>query len=252
MRLHYITIIPVSTVPTLSDTKRAFYAAYTRPVNSLYRRVVEELMVEMHLLVVNINFVYDPIYALGVVASFDRFMEGYQPQDDQNSIFNSLCTAVKANPQQYRQDAEHVLAAVSSLSIQDLINALTGETAKLVGDDLSQILAPLYDRPSFKYTRLFSIGLFTLIEKVDAEFVKNQEQFTEALSKISAALALPFERLKKDLELYQSNLNKLGQARVILAEAVESERKKREQRLKDKADTSAETPEASEEGASAE
>ena len=60
----------VNTVPTLSDTKRRFYKQHTRPISSIYRRFLEEMMVEMHLLWVNKTFVYDGIYALGVVTSF--------------------------------------------------------------------------------------------------------------------------------------------------------------------------------------
>ncbi|HAX86545.1 MAG TPA: photosystem II biogenesis protein Psp29, partial [Cyanobacteria bacterium UBA11370] len=66
----------MNNVRTVSDTKRDFYNCHTRPINSIYRRVVEELMVEMHLLSVNVDFRYDPIYALGVVTSFNRFMQG--------------------------------------------------------------------------------------------------------------------------------------------------------------------------------
>ena len=80
-------------VRTVSDTKRDFYQTHTRPINSLYRRVVEELMVEMHLLSVNADFTYNPVYALGVVSAFDRFMNGYRPEKDLESIFGALCRA---------------------------------------------------------------------------------------------------------------------------------------------------------------
>ena len=72
----------MNNVRTVSDAKRAFYTLHTRPINSIYRRVVEELMVEMHLLFVNTDFSYDAIYALGVVTAFDRFMQGYRPEHD--------------------------------------------------------------------------------------------------------------------------------------------------------------------------
>ena len=72
----------MNNVRTVSETKRTFYSLHTRPINTIYRRVVEELMVEMHLLDVNADFKYDPIYALGVVTTFDRFMEGYKPSED--------------------------------------------------------------------------------------------------------------------------------------------------------------------------
>ncbi|MFM6220517.1 MAG: photosystem II biogenesis protein Psp29, partial [Dolichospermum sp.] len=57
----------MNNVRTVSDTKKTFYTLHTRPINTIYRRVVEELMVEMHLLSVNVDFSYDAIYALGVV-----------------------------------------------------------------------------------------------------------------------------------------------------------------------------------------
>lgn len=66
---------------TLSDTKRSFYQHHRRPINSVYRRVVEELIVEMHLLSVNVDFRPEPIYYLGVCESFRRFMEGYTPKE---------------------------------------------------------------------------------------------------------------------------------------------------------------------------
>ena len=46
-------IATVTNLKTVSDTKRSFYTHYNKPINSVYRRVVEELLVEMHLLSVN-------------------------------------------------------------------------------------------------------------------------------------------------------------------------------------------------------
>ncbi|MFM8003381.1 MAG: photosystem II biogenesis protein Psp29, partial [Dolichospermum sp.] len=54
-----LKILFVNNVRTVSDTKKTFYTLHTRPINTIYRRVVEELMVEMHLLSVNVDFSYD-------------------------------------------------------------------------------------------------------------------------------------------------------------------------------------------------
>jgi len=89
----------VSNVRTVSDTKRAFYNNFDRPVTSVYRRVIEELMVEMHLLSVSGDFVYDPIYALGIVTTFDTFMEGYRPEGDVETIYAALCKSIEAAPE---------------------------------------------------------------------------------------------------------------------------------------------------------
>lgn len=225
----------VNTLPTLSDTKRAFYAAHTRPLNSIYRRVVEELMVEMHLLGVNATFTYDAVYALGVVTSFDRFMDGYRPSEDVDSIFGALCQAVGREASQYRRDAEQAIAVAQALSGEDLIQLFTLEGVPAASGELGSLVARLSDSPTFKYSRLFAIGLFTLLDTAAPEMVKESEPRNAILDRISAALHLPQEKLKKDIELYQSNLEKMGQAKLLMEEMTQVERKKREQRAQEKA-----------------
>ncbi|RCJ40343.1 photosystem II biogenesis protein Psp29 [Nostoc punctiforme NIES-2108] len=220
----------MNNVRTVSDTKRTFYNLHTRPINTIYRRVVEELMVEMHLLSVNIDFSYNPIYALGVVTTFDRFMEGYQPERDQESIFNALCQAIETDPQLYRQDAQRLQAVAQGLPVKDLIGWL-GQTTHLDRDaDLQATLQAIANNPNFKYNRLFAIGVFSLLEQSDPELVKDEKQLTESLKAIAAGLHLSDDKLNKDLELYRSNLDKMAQALVVMADILSADRKKREQR----------------------
>ena len=229
----------VNNVRTVSDTKRTFYSHHTRPINTIYRRVVEELMVEMHLLSVNVDFRYDPIYALGVVTSFDRFMQGYRPEADKEAIFTALCQAVGNDPQEYKQDAERLKAFIAHRSGKELIESLSLEPQFANAGELQGSLQAIANNPKFKYSRLFAIGLFTLLEQADPELIKDAKQLNAALKQISAALGLPEEKLQKDLELYRSNLEKMAQALVIMEDAVKAERKKREQRAADKGVVSA-------------
>lgn len=223
----------MNNVRTVSDTKRAFYTLHTRPINTIYRRVVEELMVEMHLLSVNADFSYNPIYALGVVTAFDRFMQGYQPERDKEPIFNSLCQAVEDNPQRYRQDAERLGAVVKSLSANDLFAWLSGTTHADSTDELQAQIQALASNPSFKYSRLFAIGVYTMLELADADLVKDEKQRTEALKQMSAALHVSEDKLQKDLDLYRSNLEKMSQALIVMADMLSADRKKRQQRAQD-------------------
>ncbi|MCU0516708.1 MAG: photosystem II biogenesis protein Psp29 [Oscillatoria sp. Prado101] len=220
----------MNNVRTVSDTKRTFYTTHTRPINSIYRRVVEELMVEMHLLSVNVDFRYDPIYALGVVTSFDRFMQAYVPEQDKLSIFNALCQAISDDPPPYRQDAEQLEAFARSLSPQELVAWLSLSSFHPEAGDLQEHLQTIGHNPKFKYSRLFAIGLFTLLELASTEFSKDEKQRSEALSKICAGLHLPEEKLLKDLELYSSNLEKMAQARIVMEDILKADRKKREER----------------------
>ena len=216
---------------TVSDTKRNFYTNHTRPINTIYRRVVEELMVEMHLLSVNADFHYDPIYALGVVTAFERFMQGYQPERDKESIFNALCQAIEDSPQRYQQDAERLRTLVKNLSAKELLDWVSGANQLGGSDDLQAQISAIAHNPSFKYSRLFAIGVFTLLELTDAELVKDEKQRVEALKQIAAILHISEDKLNKDLELYRSNLDKIEQAMITMADMLLADRKKRQQRL---------------------
>jgi photosystem II biogenesis protein Psp29 len=187
-------------------------------------------MVEMHLLSVNVDFSYNPVYALGVVTTFDRFMQGYQPERDKESIFNAICQAVEQDPQRYRQDAERLQALAQSLPVNSLI-AWLSQTNHLHQDaDLQAQLEAIANNNSFKYSRLFAIGLFTLLEVSSPDLVKDEKQRTEALKTIATGLHLSDDKLNKDLDLYRSNLDKMTQALAVMADMLSADRKKREQR----------------------
>jgi photosystem II biogenesis protein Psp29 len=231
----------VNTVRTVSETKRSFYNLHTRPVNSIYRRVVEELMVEMHLLSVNVDFRYDPIYALGVVSSYNRFMQGCRPEADQTSIFNSLCQALQQDPQQYQRDAEQLIQWAKNTPPKQMLEQISHPETISQPEGFRERLQDIINQKQFKYSRLFGIGLFNLIEYADPELVKDDKQRVEALKLVSTLLHLPEEKLQKDLDLYRSNLEKMNQARIVMEDMLKADRKQREQRAQTKSGTE-ETP----------
>ncbi|MGB3309408.1 MAG: photosystem II biogenesis protein Psp29 [Nodosilinea sp.] len=245
-------------VRTVSDAKRDFYSHHTRPINSIYRRVVDELMVEMHLLSVNVDFVYDPIYALGIVTTFDRFMVGYEPENDRASIFNALCRSINSTPEHYRGDAEAIKTSVSGMSLDDLKGQF--DNLSEGGDGLRGTLATVANKEKFKYSRPFGVGLYTLVETAASEDALKEKDAVEALFKdLSAKLNISTDKLQKDVELYRSNLEKFAQAQEVMKDMLAADRKKREERQK-AAEAAAETisesvataPKAAESGETAE
>lgn len=223
-------LIAVNNVRTVSDTKRAFYSLHTRPITSIYRRVVEELMVEMHLLTVNENFRYDPFYAFGVVSAFSRFMQGYKPEADRDSIFNALCKSMETDPQVYKQDAEMVEKLAHSLPGPEIITKLSHPPTLSDFPALQTALNSIASNSNFKYSRLFAIGLFTMLDVADPELVRDETNYAEALNQISEGLHLPVDKLRKDLDLYRSNLEKMLQAQQAIEDMLAADRKQRERR----------------------
>jgi photosystem II biogenesis protein Psp29 len=239
----------VNNLPTVSDTKRAFYGAHTRPINSIYRRVVEELMVEMHLLNVNSTFSYNAIYALGVVTTFDRFMDTYDPPTDRDSIFASLCQALQSDGGSYRRDAAQAQEAVAGKSIDNISAWLAGQDLDGAGS-LKSAIETITGQPTFKYSRLFGIGLLTLLDEAEGN-LPSGETLTAMLAPIATALHLPAEKLQKDIESYRSNLDRMVQTQLVMKEALEADRKKREQRAQDKIAKDAADKEAADKKAAA-
>ena len=219
---------------TVSDTKRNFYSKHTRPINSIYRRVVEELMVEMHLLSTNIDFEYNPVYALGVVSSFNRFMASYRPDVDKQSIFVALCESMGGNAQQYRTDAAGVEEFAKSMQEQDIVNWLAHPTNEGMGAQLASTLGSIASNPKFKYSRLFGIGLFTILEVAAPDLLKDEKKRQAAVLQIGEAMHLPTDKVQKDLDTYRSNLDKLVQMEAVMGDLAEAERKKREKRAQEK------------------
>jgi photosystem II biogenesis protein Psp29 len=237
----------VNNLSTVSDTKRNFYSQHTRPINSIYRRVVEELMVEMHLLSTNVDFAYDPIYALGVVSSFDRFMTSYHPETDKQSIFVALTQSMGGDARKYREDAASVQEFARSMEGQDILNWLAHPTSDGMGSQLAGILNSISTNPKFKYSRLFGVGLFTIIEQAAPDLFKDEKKREAAVIQISEAMHLSADKLQKDLDAYRSNLDKLVQMEAVMADLADAERKKREKRAEEKAAaTAAATPTPSE------
>ncbi len=225
----------MNNVRTVSDTKRAFYSQHTRPINAIYRRVVEELMVETHLLLVNADFNYDSIFALGVVSTYDRFMKGYEPAGDRDAIYRAIIQANEADPDQYRRDAEELLGVAKSLPSIDSFKSVLNEAKTDSGSDtLKANLHKAISNPRFKYSRLFAIGLYNVVEAIDADFLQDKDK-RDALSKdLAETIGLNEDLLKKDIELYRGNLEKMAQAQEVMKDMIEAEKKKKAKREEEK------------------
>lgn len=190
-------------------------------------------MVEMHLLSVNADFRYDPIYALGVETAFRRFMKGYRPDKDLSSIFNALCQAMGYEPQAVQADADRMKTEVSHFSLESFLDRINSLAASN-GQDLFVPLQQVAETPNFKYSRLFAIGLFSLLEAIDPDIIKDEKRRNEAIQNLCDALHLSTEKVQRDLDLYRSNLEKITQAQVVMEDILKADRRKKEERAKSK------------------
>lgn len=89
-------------VATVAETKLNFLKAYKRPIPSVYNTVLQELIVQQHLMRYKRTYRYDPVFALGFVTVYDQLMDGYPSDEDRDAIFKAYINALKEDPEQYR------------------------------------------------------------------------------------------------------------------------------------------------------
>lgn len=91
-----------SDVTTVAETKSNFLKAYKRPIPSIYNTVLQELIVQQHLMRYKRTYRYDPVFALGFVTVYDQLMDGYPSDEDREAIFQAYIKALNEDPEQYR------------------------------------------------------------------------------------------------------------------------------------------------------
>jgi len=206
---------------TVGDTKAKFYAAYPKPIPSVYNNVLLELLVQQHLYRYHKNYEYSPVFSTGFCSVFDQVMEGYETEEVK-AIFDAYINSLEESPEQYRNDATRMEAAAESAGSADGLfeNAETSEA-------LNQAKARM-EQGKFLYTKFFTIGLFRLLEKAG-----NVDP--ASLDKVISHVGISKERVTSDLGLYKGILNKMAMAKELMQELVEREKKQQAEREAEKA-----------------
>ena len=200
---------------TIADSKRAFHQAFPHVIAPLYRRVSDELLVELHLLSHQTQFNSTPLFAVGLDKVFATFTRGYRPEGHPDRLFEAICSSNGFDANALKQQASQMRDAASA-------SAMEGVTALLSEQRLPE---------GSHYSRMMAIGLLSVLETArgnqdspdDQTLVKQAVDLCEDLN-------LPSERVEKDLNLFASNSERMEQAVELMEETLASDRKKREQR----------------------
>jgi photosystem II biogenesis protein Psp29 len=222
---------------TVADSKRAFHRAFPFVIGPLYRRLVDELLVELHLLSHQKGFGSDPLFAVGLTQVFDSFARGYRPEQQQEPLFVALCASTGFDAARIRDERDGAIRSVGNHSLEEIRHWLEAQ-GDGAPEPIASVLAAV-KRSDFHYTRLFAVGLLSLLQKAQGAESLEPKALQEAAHEIGASMGLLKERVDKDLSLYVSNLEKMAQAVELMEETVAAERRRR-QRQKEEAAARAE------------
>ena len=213
---------------TVSDSKRAFHAAFPHVISPLYRRMVDELLVELHLLSRQKGFRSDPLFAVGLVQVFDGFARGYRPEEHREPLLAALCASSGFDAVALRQQRDAAVAAMEQVGVEQVKRWIDGQ-GEGAPEPLATALAEIR-RPDHHYSRLMAVGLLSLLEQARGADSMDPQELRRSAHELGEAMGLLKDRLDKDLTLYAANLEKMAQAVELMEETVAADRRRRERR----------------------
>jgi photosystem II biogenesis protein Psp29 len=218
----------VGSALTVSDSKRAFHAAFPHVISPLYRRMVDELLVELHLLSRQKGFRSDPLFAVGLVQVFDGFARGYRPEEHREPLLAALCASSGFDAVALRQQRDAAVAAMEQVGVEQVKQWIDGQ-GEGAPEPLATALAEIR-RPDHHYSRLMAVGLLSLLEQARGADSMDPQELRRSAHELGEAMGLLKDRLDKDLTLYAANLEKMAQAVELMEETVAADRRRRERR----------------------
>ena len=200
---------------TVSDSKTLFHDQFPYVIPGLYKRIVDEMLVELNLLNHQSEFTLDSYFCVGLTEIFNELTEGYEPNEHLKKLFSALCKSTN-----FKDDE---IIQISNTTIDEHKNKNLEEISNLVIEKISK-------KPY--YSRILMLGIYKILSK--ANDFKDNEDITKIkiISELTEKLELPLTRAEKDISIYKNSITRITQAKELLKETVLADRKKREDKNK--------------------
>ncbi len=195
--------LALSVRATISDSKSDFHKEFPYVIPPIYRKLADELLVELHLLSHQKNFKEDLIFAAGLKEIFSKFTSGYKPSEHITKLFDAICNCNGFNPTEIISASEQLVNKVNTFTKEDL-NAFI---SKLNNDNNGKDY----------YSRINAIGIYKLISEMQSFKDLKEEDINKEIKNVSELLGYQYARVEKDISMYKSNIEKMKQALEIIA-----------------------------------
>ncbi len=188
---------------TISDSKERFYKEFPYVIPHVFRKVADELLVELHLLCHQEKFKADILFSLGFTNAYEALTEGYKPKDHLPMLFNALCKCNNLNPEEIRTKSSLAIEKSKEIKIEDI--------NKFVDEDKYEL--SIFSNENGIYNRLTAVGIYSVVSIIsNKDNNQTKEEINKVTINISKKLGFPIERVEKDLSVYQGSVDKLKQA----------------------------------------
>ena len=193
---------------TISDSKQAFYKEFPYVIPHIFRKVVDEILVELNLLSHQKDFRPDPIFAIGLTQIFQALTNGYKPIEHLEKLFESLCNCTKINPSSIKIDSQKALQISKDITL-DHIN-------KFINKEVGEI--ELINGENKVYNRITIVGIYTVLENIRNNNDNGKKYDKKDLTlQVAKRLGFSEDRVEKDISQYLSSIDKIKQALELIS-----------------------------------
>ena len=195
--------LALSVRATISDSKSDFHKEFPFVIPPIYRKLADELLVELHLLSHQKNFKNNSIFATGLNEIFSKFTCGYKPSEHINKLFNAICNCNGFDPVEINKMSDELIKKANSFTKDDLNVFLSG-----IKDN---------NKDNSYYSRINAIGVYKLVQELSYNKETKKDELKNEIESISKFLGYQYVRVEKDISMYKSNIEKMKQALEIIS-----------------------------------
>jgi len=197
---------------TVSDSKKLFHEQFPYVIPGLYKRIVDEMLVELNLLNHQNEFAQDFLFCIGLTETFKELMKGYKPEEHLDLLFESLCSSTNFKAQEILEISQKSKDEFNQKSSKDVLKILKEKSS-----------------PKLYPSRILNLGMYTLIANSKDFKEKNESEMTNTITNIFENLNLSVSKAEKDIGMYKSSISKLEQAKELIEELKIKDKKKGKQ-----------------------
>ena len=194
---------------TVSDSKKLFHEQFPYVIPGLYKRIVDEMLVELNLLNHQNEFAQDYLFCIGLTETFKELMKGYKPENHLDLLFESLCSSTNFKANEIKD--------ISQKSQEEFKDKSSKDTLKLLKEKSNSKLYP---------SRILNLGMYILISNSKDFKGGNESEMNKMMTDIFENLGLSSNKAEKDIGIYKSSISKMEQAKELIEELRVKDKKK--------------------------
>ena len=186
---------------TVSDSKVLFHELFPYVIPGLYKRIVDEMLVELNLLNHQNEFKQEFLFCVGLTKTFKELMKGYRPEKRLDLLFESLCSSTNFEANEIKEISQKTQKEFKDKSSKNLLKFI---------EEKSNI--------KFYPSRILNLGIYLLIADSQEFQEKSESDKNKMIADIFEKLNLSFDKAEKDIGIYKNSITKMEQAKELIQE----------------------------------